>query len=168
MNLETKSGIYRFLYTRDKPKALKLAGVIVALFSVGGLMTTPLFGVVMAVGAVGLLTWQSGIEVNIKERKYRLINSFGPVGVGDWDKLPPLKCVSVFKTNLVSNTYSRTGMAVTNRDAVIQVNFATESNQRIRLYDTEDVEDAFEFAKDLAKEFDLKIWDATSREQKWY
>lgn len=168
MNLETNKGIYRFLYTRDKPKALKLAGIIMALFSIGGLAYTPVFGVIMALGAGGLLMWQSGIEVNLEDGKYRLINSFGPVGVGDWDNLPPLKCVSVFKTNLVSNTYSRTGMAVTNRESVIQVNLATESNQRIRLYDSDEIDDAFEFAIDLSKQLDLKIWDATTRDQKWY
>lgn len=139
-----------------------------ALFSIGGLAYTPVFGVIMALGAGGLLMWQSGIEVNLEDGKYRLINSFGPVGVGDWDNLPPLKCVSVFKTNLVSNTYSRTGMAVTNRESVIQVNLATESNQRIRLYDSDEIDDAFEFAIDLSKQLDLKIWDATTRDQKWY
>jgi hypothetical protein len=168
MKFETNNYIYRFLYKRDKPKALMLAGVIVALFSIGGLVYMPLFGVVMAIGSVGLLTWESGIELNIEDRKYRLINSFGPVGFGDWDDIPPLKCVSVFKTNLVSNTYSRTGMAVTNREAIIQVSLATESNQRIRLCDTEEAAEAFEFATELAKEFNLKVWDATSRDQKWY
>ncbi len=168
MKLETKNGIYQFLYTRDKPKALKLAGIIMALFSIAGLVYTPVFGVLMVLGAGGLLTWQSGIEVSMKDRKYRLINSFGPLVVGDWGDLPPLKCVSVFKTNLVSNTYSRTGMAVTNREAVIQVNLATESNQRIRLYDANKVDDAFEFATDLSRELKLKIWDATTRDQKWH
>ena len=144
-----------------------MAGVIVALFSIGGLATTPLLGVVMALGAIGLLGWQSGIEVNFEEGKYRLINSFGPVGIGDWDSLPPIKCVAVFKTNLVSNTYSRTGLAVQSRDSVIQVNLATQNNQRIRLYDTDEVEDAFEFAQDVANRLDLKIWDATTKDQKW-
>lgn len=162
-----KGDIYQFLYKRDKPVPLKILGVIVALFSVGGLATTPVFGIVMALGAAGLLAYQSGIEVDFKNRRYREITAFGGVGFGDWIPLPELKCVSVFKTNLVSTTYSRSNASVTTREPIIQVNLATAQNNRIRLYETENMDEAYPFAKELAGNLGLKVWDATMPQGHW-
>ncbi|MCB9187216.1 MAG: hypothetical protein H6601_10820 [Flavobacteriales bacterium] len=138
-----------------------------ALFSIGGLVTTPVFGIVLAIGAGGLLMYQSGIEVNYNERTYRLITAFGPQGFGTWEPLPPINCVSVFKTQLVSSTYGRSNASVTTREEVIQVNLATEQNQRIRLFETDNIEEAFAFAKKVSEKLDLKVWDATTREGHW-
>jgi len=162
-----KNDIYQFLYKRDKPMAMKVMGVLVALFSIGGLATTPVFGVVMALAAGGLLAYQPGIEVNFAERTYRMITAFGPRGFGNWEPLPALKCVSVFKTQLVSSTYGRTNASVTTREEVIQVNLATEQNQRIRLLETDNAEQAFAFAKEVSQKLNLQVWDATGKEGKW-
>ncbi|MCB0755659.1 MAG: hypothetical protein H6603_03370 [Flavobacteriales bacterium] len=161
-------GIYRFLYKRDKPMSMKIMGIIAALFSLGGLACTPLLGIALALGAAGLLIYQNGIEVNFKDRSYRLITAFGPQGFGEWEPLPPLKCVSVFKTQLVSSTYGRSNASITTRQEVIQVNLATEQNKRIRLLETENVEEAFAFAKEAAQKLNVQLWDAaTSKEGKW-
>lgn len=147
--------------------SMKIMGIIVALFSIGGLVTTPVFGIVLALGAGGLIAYQSGIEVNFQERSYRLITAFGPQGFGSWEPLPPLKCVSVFKTQLVSSTYGRSNASVTTREEVIQVNLATEQNKRIRLLETQNMDEAFAFAKEASQKLDLKVWDATSKEGQW-
>ncbi|MDB4655875.1 hypothetical protein OAE48_03410 [Flavobacteriales bacterium] len=63
-----KEDIYQFLYRRDKPMPMKIMGVIVALFSIGGIASSPFFGIIMALGAGGLIAYQSGIEVNFKEK----------------------------------------------------------------------------------------------------
>jgi len=50
---------------------------------------------------------------------------------------------------------------------VIQVNLATEQNQRIRLLETDNVEEAFAFAKEVSQKLNLQVWDATGKEGKW-
>lgn len=162
-----KTNIYRFLYKRDKPMPMKIMGILAAIFSIGGLAYSPLFGVMMALGAGGLLAYQSGIEVNFTKRTYRMISALGPQGFGRWEPLPEIKCVSVFKTKLVSSTYGRSNASITTTQTVIQVNLATEQNKRIRVFETEKVGEALVFAKDLAQKLDLNIWDATEREGKW-
>lgn len=162
-----KEDSYQFLYKRDKPMSMKVLGILAAVFSIGGLAFTPLFSVILAIGAGGLLIYQNGIEVNFKERSYRMITAFGSQAFGTWQPLPPLKCVSVFKTQLVSSTYGRSNASITTREEVVQVNLATEQNQRIRLFETDNSEEAFTFAKDLAQKLDLNIWDATDKVGKW-
>lgn len=162
-----KNDTYQFLYRRDKPMSMKVLGILAALFSVGGLAFTPLFSVVLALGAGGLLLYQNGIELNFKERTYRMITAFGPQAFGTWEPLPSIKCVSVFKTQLVSSTYGRSNASITTREEVIQVNLATEQNKRIRLFETDNREEAFAFAKELAQRLDLNVWDASEKDGKW-
>lgn len=162
-----KNDIYQYLYKRDKPRSMKIMGVIVALFSIGGLASTPALGIALAIGAGGILTYQSGIEVNFKERTFRLITAFGSQGFGNWQPLPPIKCVSVFRTQLVSKTYGRSNASVTSKEEVIQVNLATEDKKRIRLLETESIDEAFAFAKEVSQKLDLQIWDATTKQGKW-
>ena len=163
-----KEEVHQFLYKRDKPMPMKIMGVLVAVFSIGGLAYSPFFGVTMVLCAVALLAYQSGIEVNFKERSYRLITAMGPKGFGSWEPLPEIKCVSVFKTTFVSSTYGgRSNASITAEQSVIQINFATEQNKRILLFETQDLGEAFVFAKDTARKLDLNIWDATEKEGKW-
>ncbi len=159
--------VYQFLYKRDKPMPMKIMGFVAAVFSLGGVAYFPVFGVVLAIGAIGLFAYHNGIEVNFKQRTYRMITALGSKGFGSWEPLPSLKCVSVFKTELVSSTYGRSSASITTRQTVFQVNLATEQNKRIRLYETEVVEEAFSFAKEVSLKLDLKIWDATEKEGKW-
>ena len=162
-----KEEIHQFLYKQDKPKSFKILGVLAVIFSLGGLATSPVFGVIMALVAVGLLAYQNGVEVNVKERTYRMITAIGPKVFGQWQPLPAIKCVSVFKTNLVNSTYSRSNRSVTTKQTVIQVNLATEQNDRIRVFETEEIEEAFVFAKEFAQKLNLNVWDATEPQGKW-
>jgi hypothetical protein len=160
--------VYQFLYRRDKPMPMKIMGVLAAVFGIGGLAVTPVFGVIMVLAAGGLLAYQSGIELNFRERKYRMITAIGPQGFGSWEPLPEIKCVSVFRTTLVSTTYGRSNASVTTKQPVIQVNLATEQNKLIRLFETEDMNEAIVFAKEVADKLDLRIWDATEKIGKWH
>lgn len=163
----TLPDIYFYRYTRDKPMAMKLGGVLAAIFGIGGLVTSPFFGVIMALGAAGLLAYQTGIEVDLVQRRYRLVTIFGPQHFGEWMALPELKCVSVFRTTIVSSTYGRSNASVTHRDKVVQVNLATVDNKRIRLLEVEEQEEAFAFARLVATRMELRIWDATGKEGRW-
>jgi hypothetical protein len=146
---------------------MKIMGVLAAVLSIGGLAYSPVFGIVMALGAGGLLAYHSGIEVNFTARTYRFITAMGTTGFGTWQPLPELRSVSLFRTTLVSSTYGRSNASITTKQQVIQVNLATAQNQRIRLFETEHMAEALAFAKHVEQQLDLPIWDATEREGKW-
>jgi hypothetical protein len=165
--MKVKNEVYQYLYKRDKPASMKIMGIIVALFSIGGLASSPVFGILMVLAAGGLLSYQRGIEINFEERNYRLITAFGTQGFGEWQQLPEIKCVSVFKTTLTSRTYGRSNASVTSTESVIQVNLATIQNTRIRLLETEDLDEAFAFAKEVSCKLNLPIWDASAKEGSW-
>lgn len=167
MNTDLDKDNYRFIYKREKPTSLKVMGVLAALFSLGGLAYTPVFGLAMALAAGGLLLYQSGIEVDFKERKYRLITAFGNQGFGEWEALPALKCVSVFRTKFSSQTYGRSNASVTTTEQVIQVNLVTAQDKRMLLFESEDKNDAFDFARNVAAKLNEKLWDATEKEGQW-
>lgn len=167
MKTELEKNPYRFIYKREKPTSMKLMGVLAALFSLGGLAYTPVFGVAMALAAGGLLLYQSGIEVDFNEKKYRLITAFGSQGFGNWEPIPALKCVSVFKTKFSSQTYGRSSASITTTQHVIQVNLVTAQNKRFLLFESNDKNEAFDFANEVAAKLDRRVWDATDREGKW-
>jgi hypothetical protein len=126
---------------------MKVMGVIVAMFSIGGLVWSPVFSAVMALVAGGLLAYHSGIEFNFRERTYRSITAIGTQGFGAWQPLPALTCVSIFRTTLVNTTYGRSNAGTTSRQEVLQVNLATAQNTRIRLLETEHSGEAVTFCQ---------------------
>ncbi|TAL60393.1 MAG: hypothetical protein EPN85_07300 [Bacteroidetes bacterium] len=159
--------IYKYIYKRDKPFMVKLLAAMVAGVALLKIQNTPIFGLIMGLGSVGLFGYQSGIEVDFKNKKYRLITTFGPQVFGNWQPLPPLKYISVFKANLVSTVTGFTGTTVTQKKEVTQVNLITDKNKLLRLLETKDMNEAFEFAKQTAPKLDLKIWNATVRPAEW-
>jgi hypothetical protein len=67
----------------------------------------------------------------------------------------------------VSSLTGKSGASVNSKQGVYQVNIITEKNLQLRVLETEDIDEAFQFAKDFAPNLDLKIWDATSKKGKW-
>lgn len=159
--------IYKYLYKRDKPVFIKILGSLVAAFAIIRIANTPVFSVIMGLGSIGLFSYQTGIEINFKNKMHRLISSFGPVNLGDWQPLPRLKYVSIFRVNLVSTVTGRSGASITQKEGVIQVNLITEQNKKLRLLETEDLDEALQFAKELSPKLNLKIWDAMEKKGKW-
>lgn len=158
---------YRYLYKRDKPIIVNVLGTIVAVIAILKIFGEPLIGLLFGIGAGGIFVYESGIEIDFKNNKYRLINSFGLLSFGEWITLPPIEYVSVFSVNLVSAAYGRSGAKVTQKQNVIQVNLITPQNKRLRILETKEIEQAFKFAKEIADSLDLNIYDATNKEGKW-
>lgn len=167
MKIDLDKKPHRFIYKREKPTSLKVLGIIAALFGFGGLAYTPVFGVVMLVAASGLLLYQRGIELDLGAGRYRLITAIGGQGFGNWEPLPALKCVSVFKTKFTSRTYGRSNASVTSSDEVVQVNLVTADDKRLLVFESNNTAEACTFAQAIAAKLNQKIWDATEREGKW-
>jgi hypothetical protein len=113
------------------------------------------------------LLYQTGIEINFQQKTYRYITSFGIYDFGNWVDLPELKLISVFKLNISSSFFSRSGRSTTKNDIVIQVNLVSHDNKRIKLLESKNVNEAFAYANELIPLLNLKVWDATDKEGKW-
>jgi hypothetical protein len=165
MNSELQN--YKYLYKRNKPVLITILGFVFALFALIRITYNPVFSLVLGIIALLLIFFESGIEFDFNKNTYHLINSFGPWCIGDWKPIPSLNYISVFNVNLVSSLTGKSGASVNSKQGVYQVNIITEKNLQLRVLETEDIDEAFQFAKDFAPNLDLKIWDATSKKGKW-
>ena len=159
--------IYKFIYKRDKPFSMKILSLLFLVVALVRISHTPVFSIIVGIGSIGLLGYQSGIEVDFQNKKYRLITIFGPQSFGDWKPLPPLKYISVFKAKIITSMTTPRNITVSQKGDIIQVNLISDKNKVIRLFYTEDVNEAFEFANQTAPKLQLKIWNATVKPAKW-
>ena len=165
--MKLQDGVYLYLYKRDKPLPIKMLGLIMLFAGFLILLESPVAGLVLLLIALLFLLYQSGVEINFREKTYRYITSFGIFDFGKWNELPTLKLISVFKLNISSSFFSRSGRSTTKSDTVVQVNLVYQDNKRIRLFETDKPKEAFSFASQVAPLLNLRVWDATEKEGKW-
>jgi len=134
-----------------------IVGIITLFKDLKGLV--PLF--------IGIYLWiQEGVEINLKQSVYRKTKSLFGIALGKWQPLPKIDYVSVFKTSETTTVWAASASAnVTN--AIIKVNLFYDTNQKLEIYNSKNLEDAFLKAKQIATALDIDILDATSRESKW-
>jgi hypothetical protein len=109
---------------------------------------------------------KEGIEIDLRNKKYRNINSLFNITFGQWKAFPIIEYVSVFKTTQTTRVWVST--ASTNiTEKTIKVNLFYNTNQKIEAYETKDVDTAFNIAKEIATSLNIEILDATERESKW-
>lgn len=109
---------------------------------------------------------QEGMELDYKNNKYRRVKSFLGLTVGKWQPLPKIDYVSVFKTTETTTVWAASASANVS-NAVVKVNLFYNTNQKIEIYDSRDLEDAFSKAKQIASVLNTDILDATSKVTKW-
>ena len=158
---------YLFIYKRDKPVFIKALSGVVFIFALYRLMQSPLSSIVIALGSIGLFTYQTGIELNTGDRKYRTVTIWGPQSFGSWKDLPELDYISLFKTNITFTTTSLTTAQISQTDTYIQVNLITAGKKKIKVFEGKNIQEAIIVAKKFSKELDLEIWDATIRSADW-
>ena len=128
---------------------------------------TPIIGILIFLIGLALATIQNAVELNFAARNYRAITTFGHITIGDRKELPPLKCVSVFRTKIISSLYGRSGASVSTEQYIFQVNLITVLNQRIKIFDGEEEVEAIELAKMAVKDSGVEVWDATGKKGRW-
>lgn len=124
-------------------------------------------GIILFLISTGFLIYQTGVEIDFVNNKYRFIHAFGPQYFGNWMDIPDLDYISVFGANIVSQVTSRSNITLTSSANEIQVNLIAENNQHIKLFQSVNLDDAFIFAKEVATRFKLNIYDATTNEPNW-
>ncbi|WP_407557027.1 hypothetical protein [Winogradskyella sp. 4-2091] len=109
---------------------------------------------------------QDGVEINFEQKTYRRIKSLFGISIGKWQPLPEIDYVSVFKTTETTTVWAASASANVS-SAIVKVNLFYNTNQKIEIYDTKDVEDAFAKAKQIASILDIDVLDATTRDTTW-
>ncbi|WP_299102505.1 hypothetical protein [uncultured Winogradskyella sp.] len=134
-----------------------VVGVIATLDDLKGIV--PLF-----IGVYLLI--QAGVELNFEQNTYRRTKSVFGISVGKWQPLPEIDYVSVFKTIETTTVWAASASANISSD-IVKVILFYNTNQKIEIYDTKDVDDAFTKAKQVASILQIDVLDATTRETTW-
>jgi hypothetical protein len=109
---------------------------------------------------------RKGIEIDLTHKKYRNIKSLFSFKFGKWKEFPEIEYVSVFKTTQTTRVWVSTASAnVTEK--TVKVNLFHNTNQKIQVYETKDIDLAFKKAHEIASALNINILDATERESKW-
>jgi hypothetical protein len=159
---------YLFIYRREKPVLIKAISGTVFLMAIYRILHSPISSIAMGLGSIGVFAYQSGIEINSTDRKYRIVSILGPQMFGKWEEFPELDYISLFKTNITFTTRSLTTASVSQTDTFIQVNLITKQKKKIKAFEGKDVKEAIAKAKQLSTELNLDIWNATIKPADWY
>ena len=161
--------IHKSSYKREKPFVITFFALLLAGIALFQLKETPLLSLIMGIFSTAIFTFHYGIEVDFKNNKYRHTNLLLFLRFGNWQPIPTLKYISVFKANVVSSIAGFSGKVVdVHRKTVLQVNLITHDNKRLKLLETQNPKEAFEFASKVAPQLDLQIWDATTKKSNWF
>ncbi|WP_340155605.1 hypothetical protein [uncultured Winogradskyella sp.] len=134
-----------------------IIGVYTILTDIKGLV--PLF--------IGIyLLIQDGVELDYENKTYRRVKSFLGLTVGKWQPLPEIEYVSVFKTTETTTVWAASASANVS-SSVVKVNLFYNTNQKIEVYDSKNLDEAFSTAKQIASALEVDVLDATSRDTKW-
>jgi hypothetical protein len=149
-----------------KVPVLKLIfGFVLICFGIHGAIFNNVFSLVLS-GIGVFLVMSQGSEINLDTKKYREFYSVLGIDFGTWKDLPQLDYVSVFKTKENSRVQGM-GASANFSNPIIKLNLFYNTNKKIEVYKTEDVDEAFKLAKHIAEVFRIDVLDATDKESKW-
>ncbi|WP_299120723.1 hypothetical protein [uncultured Winogradskyella sp.] len=120
----------------------------------------------MSIGLSLYFLKKDGLEIDPENKKYREIISLFSFSFGKWQDLPDIEYVSVFKTSQTTRVWVSTASTKVT-STTIKINLFYNTNQKIEAYETQNIEDAFEKAKQIATVLNIDILDATQTESKW-
>jgi hypothetical protein len=122
---------------------------------------------ILIIGIGIKLIFRTGIEFNLDNKKYRTLISLFGIEFGFWKNLPTIDYISVFKTT-ENKKYGGFTASTVSHNEIIKLIFFYQTNKKIEIYKTENIDDALKKAKFIAELLNLKIYDATTtNDQKW-
>lgn len=154
----------KFIFKRKLPIWKLVLGCVALIIGIVSLFSSFKGFILIGMGIFILLV--EGSEFDFKNQQYREIKSVLGISIGKWKQIPNIEYVSIFKTNETTTLRSRTAEANVSNE-IIKLNLFYNTNQKIEAYNTYDINDAFEKAKQIATILKIDILDATERESKW-
>ncbi len=157
----------RFVSKTKKSIFYQIAFTLVLLYAIFWMQVFFFGRIALGMGALLLIGYTDGFDIDFKGKKYRKTKYLGPMAFGKWIDLPEVKYISVFRVIITSGVRGLSNTRVSSQEKVIVINLIYDKNKRLRVYKTEDKNDAFEKAGLISKGLGLRIYDATEREGKW-
>ncbi|MBS2097352.1 hypothetical protein [Carboxylicivirga linearis] len=119
--------------------------------------------IALAIG-VTALTYSAGLEIDVKNNRYRNYSKILGYNLGGWKHLPPVKYVSVVRYISVSDADSGESDS---SDYQYKLILAVDDHKRVVKLTSLEKEKAIEEALKIGEMFDLKVYDCTTPEKKW-
>lgn len=118
----------------------------------------------IAIG-IGLLTYQSGVELDTDNNKYRSFMKILGYRLGEWRVLPKVNYVTVVRS-LAITSETESGAAA-GFEYQYNLNLAVEDRKRIIKLGTYELKPALEEALQIGDALQLKVYDCSSPDKKW-
>ncbi len=152
-------------YNRPRPTLQLIYGVGLLVLSSFALISGNFLGILF--GVAGFYFFRNeGLEMNLENSQYRTTTSLFNLTFGTWNPLPEIEYVSVFKTTQTSRVWVSTASTQVTISCV-KVNLFYNTNRKIEAYETDNTDQAFAIATQIASALHLKILDATSKDPNW-
>lgn len=114
-----------------------------------------------------VLLQREGAEINLITKQYRTFISVLGIKFGKWKTLPKQQYISVFSTTESTRIWAASASAKVKND-VILLNLFSETNKKIEIYKTYDLNEAFDIALRIANDLKIDLLDATTpNDYKW-
>jgi hypothetical protein len=149
-------------YSKDDLISKKVFGISLTIFGICYLFSKTASSISIGITSIYisiLITSIRGIEINTKENKLREFISFFGIKLGGWKDFNNPEYISVF----TAKYYDEDG----SKNEILNINLFFENKQHITVYQTGDLEVAFEIAKFFKETLNINVLDATTNESKW-
>lgn len=149
-------------YYKYSLTAKRVFGVSLLIYGICCLFSKTVRSISIAIVSIYfgmLVTSIRGIEINKKENKLREFISFFGIKLGWWRQFNNPEYISVFKAMY----YDEDG----SKNEILNVNLFFEDKKHMTVYQTGNLEDAFEIANFFKETFNINVLDASTNESKW-
>ena len=139
--------------------------VVVALFAGGASWNTGLSYLTIVLVSLDLLmmTLKSGVETQLSQRRYRDYVDVLFMRIGKWKQLAPIEAILVSRTGERSwAVFGALTFNVKSKSARYMVDIITTGDRDVIILNTMDQEAAYELARSLAIQEDVKLYEQAS------
>jgi len=167
MCLKSKMENITFIFKQKKSIPYQIASFMVLLYGIILIQYFIFGGIIIGIGSLIFISVIEGIEIDFNSRKYRNAKFIGKLTIGNWQNLPEINYISVFRTTITRAIVGRSEARVSSSERVIIINLIYDKNKKLRVYKTKDYKDAFKKAELFSQKLNLRIFDATEKIGKW-
>jgi hypothetical protein len=133
---------------------------IILIFVFGSIIGT----IMLLASPILFFLFKEHLMIDIEQKKYRYAIDFCGFNMGPWKELPNIEYVSVFVAKYRSGSQ---GGDDSKGFRKLEVNLIHSRNKRLNVWIGNDKDDAFEAAKYLSKNLNIRLLDATQKPFEW-
>lgn len=105
---------------------------------------------------------EKGFEFDKKTKKYRLLHNYFFITIGKWKSFENFEYISVFSTTErfnIGTFFNHASLST----KVIKLNVFYDSNKKVTVYKTKDLDEAYKISKQIANFLNIGLFDASDK-----